>query len=74
MVSNSSRDNGAAMIPRCLIGRGEDWEILLPNIADRICSRFLGNRIPMYEVVFTEVGFRPPFSAESGFFCLFDSL
>ncbi|RHN61339.1 hypothetical protein MtrunA17_Chr4g0035571 [Medicago truncatula] len=53
--------NGAARIPRCLIGRKEEWEITLPTTSDRICSRFSGNRIPMYEAVFQEVGFRLPF-------------
>lgn len=55
--------DGAAMIPRCLIGRKEEWEILLPNVLDRVCSRFSANRIPMYEAVFREVGFRLPFSS-----------
>ena len=50
--------NGEARIPHCLIGRKEDWEIILPITSDRVCSRFSDNRIPMYEVVFQEVGFR----------------
>jgi len=54
--------NGAARIPRCLIGRKEDWETTLPTTSNRICSRFSANRIPMYEAVFQEVGFRLPFS------------
>jgi len=54
--------NGAARIPRCLIGRREDWEMIPPTTSDSICSRFLVNRIPMYEVVFREMGFRLPFS------------
>jgi hypothetical protein len=55
--------NGAAKIPRCLIERKEDWKINLPTISDRIYSRYSANRIPMYEAVFQEVGFRLPFSA-----------
>ena len=51
------------MIPRCLIGRKEDWEIILPTTSDRICSQFSVNRIPMYVAVFQEVGFRIPFSS-----------
>lgn len=54
--------NGAARIPRCLIGKKEDWEITLPTTSDRICSRFSGNRILMYEAVFQKVVFRLPFS------------
>jgi len=54
--------NKAAKIPRCLIGRKEDWEINLPTTSDRLYSRFSVNRIPMYEVVFQEVGFRLPLS------------
>jgi len=53
--------NGAARIPRCLIGRREDWEIILPTISDRVCSRFSAICIPMYEAVFQEMGFRFPF-------------
>lgn len=59
-VSHFSAD-GATMIARCLIGRKEDWEILLPSVSDRICSHFSVNRIPMCEAVFREVGFRLPF-------------
>jgi hypothetical protein len=55
--------DGAGVVPRCPIGRKEDWEILLPKIADRICSRFLRDRFPMYEATFKEVGFRLPFSS-----------
>ena len=54
--------NGAARILRSLIGRKEDWEITLPTTSDRINSRFSTNRIPMYEAVFQEVGFRLPIS------------
>ncbi|RHN60180.1 hypothetical protein MtrunA17_Chr4g0022721 [Medicago truncatula] len=54
--------DGATMILDCAIGKREDWEILLPNVFDRVFSRFSANRIPMYEVVFREVGFRLPFS------------
>jgi len=60
-VSLFSTD-GAARIPRCLIGRREDLEITLPTTSERVCSRFSANRIPMYEAVFQEVGFRLPFS------------
>jgi len=55
--------NGVLRIPRCLIGRREDWEIILPTTSDRICSRFPANYIPMYEDVFREMGFRLPFSS-----------
>jgi hypothetical protein len=62
VASHFSAD-GAAMIPRCLIGKKEDWEILLPNVSDRVCLCFSANRIPMYEAIFREVGFRLPFSS-----------
>jgi len=62
LVSFFSAD-GVARIPRCLIGKKEDWEVLLPTSSDRVCSRFSLNRIPMYEAVFQEVGFRLPFSS-----------
>jgi hypothetical protein len=55
--------DGAGVVPRCLIGRREDWEILLPKVADRVCSRFPRDRFPMHETTFKEVGFRLPFSA-----------
>jgi len=61
-VSLFSTD-GATKIPRCLIGKKEDWEINLPTISDKICSCFCASRVPMYEAVFQEVGFRLPFSA-----------
>jgi len=54
--------NGKTRIPRCFIGRREDWEMIPPTISDRVCSQFLVNRIPMYEAVFREMGFRLPFS------------
>jgi len=60
-VSLFSTD-GATRIPRCLIGRREDWVIILPTTSERICSRFSVNRIPMYEAVFQEMGFKLPFS------------
>jgi len=60
-VSLFSAD-GAARVPRCIIGRKEDWEILLPSSSDRVCSCFSSSCIPMYEAVFQEVGFRLPFS------------
>jgi hypothetical protein len=44
-ASHFSAD-GATMITRCLIGRKEDWEILLPNVSDRVCSRFFGELYP----------------------------
>jgi len=47
--------NGATRIPRCLIGRREVWEKILPTTSDRICSQFLVNHIPMYEDVFQEI-------------------
>ena len=55
--------DGVGILPRCPIGRREDWEILLPKTADRICSRFPRDRFPMYETTFKEVGFRLPFSS-----------
>jgi hypothetical protein len=55
--------DGDGVVPRCPIGRKEDWEILLPKNADRICSRFPRDRFPMYEAIFKEVGFRLPFSS-----------
>jgi hypothetical protein len=45
------------IVPRCPIGRREDWEILLPKAADRVCSRFPRDRFPMHEATFKEVGF-----------------
>ena len=54
--------NGATRILRCLIGRKKNCEIILPTTSDRVCSRFSANRIPMYEDVFQEVGFRLSFS------------
>jgi len=55
--------NGMAKTPHRLIGKREDWEVNLPNTSERIYSSFLANRIPMYEAVFQEVGFRLPFSS-----------
>ena len=55
-VSLFSTD-GAAKIPRCLIGKKEDLEINLPTISDKICLRFSASRVPMYEAVFSGSGF-----------------
>jgi hypothetical protein len=55
--------DGAGVVPRCPIGRNEDWEILLPKVADRVCSHFPRDCFPMYEATFKEVGFRLPFSS-----------
>jgi hypothetical protein len=55
--------DGAGIVPRCPIGKREDWEILLPKAVDRICSCFPRDRLPMYEATFKEVGFRLPFSS-----------
>jgi hypothetical protein len=55
--------DGAGMVPCCPIGRREDWELLLPKVADRVCSHFPRDRFPMYEATFKEVGFRLPFSS-----------
>jgi hypothetical protein len=54
--------DGVGVAPRCPIERKEDWEILLPKVADRVCSGFPRDRFPMYEATFKEVGFRLPFS------------
>lgn len=55
--------DGAGVVPHYPIDRKEDWEILLPKAADRVCSRFPRDRFPMYETTFKEVGFRLPFSS-----------
>jgi len=49
-------------IPYSFIGRSEDWEVLLPSTSDRVCSEYENHVIPMYEVVFKDMGFRLPFS------------
>jgi len=41
---------------------GEDWEVCLPTVGCRIFSRYMENMIPIYEVVFEEMGFRLPLS------------
>jgi len=54
--------DGAAEIPHLSVGRKEDWEVSFPNTSDRICSKYIVDRIPMFETVFKEIGFRLPFS------------
>jgi len=54
--------NGAAKISHLSVGRKEDWEVNFPNTSDQICSKYTANRIPMYETVFKEMGFRLSFS------------
>lgn len=53
---------GSAEIPFANMGPSENWEVVVPDISDCICSRYTKNCIPMYEVVFKELGFLLPFT------------
>jgi hypothetical protein len=52
--------NGAMEIPHLSVGRKEDWEVNFLSTSDRICSKYVANRIPMYETVFKEMGVQAP--------------
>ena len=54
--------NGAVKILDNSVGRKKDWEVNIPSTSYRIFSQYKGNWIPMYEVVFRDMGFRLPFS------------
>ena len=54
--------DGPAEIPHLSFGRKEDWEVNFPSTLYRIFSKYTANCIPMYEMVFKEMGFRLPFS------------
>ena len=53
---------GVGEIPFGSIGEVEDWELVLLSTSDRVCSKYENHAIPMYEVVFKDMGFRLPFS------------
>lgn len=55
--------NGPTEIPHLSVGRKEDREVNFANTSDWICSKYDANRIPMYETIFKEMGFRLPFSS-----------
>jgi len=40
---------------------GEGWEVCLHTVGSRICSLYMESMIPIYEVVFKNMGFRLPF-------------
>jgi len=44
------------------IGRSEDWKVVLPSTSNRVCSHYPEYSLPMYEVVFKDIGFRLSFS------------
>ena len=55
-------EGGTSEIPFSSVGRYEDWEVVLPCISDRVCSKYENYVFPMYEVVFKDMSFRLPFS------------
>ena len=59
---SSFASDGTGEVPFKKVGDSSDWEQLVPSTSDRICSRFSDHCIPMYEVVFKEMGFRFPFT------------
>lgn len=60
-ISVFSSDN-TGEIPFKNVGPPTDWEQRVPTSSDRICSRYSDHCLPMYEVVFKEMGFRLPFT------------
>ena len=43
-------------------GSERNWKVSRPTETERICSYYSGDRFPMYEFVFKELGLRLPFS------------
>ena len=54
--------DGMGEIPFSVVGRIEDWEVVLLSASDRVCSEYENHVFPMYEVVFRDMGFHLPFS------------